>query len=256
VIRIGGRCVASSRQVIPPSEDPFVSHLITLETLDQDGAVREAADAAGATRADFLKRSGMAGAGFIAGGVLFSGLVSPAQAAISTHKRSKANDLKILNYALTLEYLEAEFYKQANASGALVQPEVKVFASVVAQHEATHVKTLKGALGSKAVKKPKFDFGETVTNQDTFKATAQVLEDTGVSAYAGQGPNVLQRPYVKVALSIHSVEARHAAWIRFINSSGGLRDGNVSSYPAPRAFDKAASEKAVLKAVTGTGFIQ
>jgi hypothetical protein len=221
-----------------------VSHLISLETLDQDGAVREAAEAAGATRADFLKRGGMAGAGFIAGGVLFSGLVSPAQAAISTHKRSKA------------KYLEAEFYKQANASGALVQPEVKVFASVVAQHEATHVKTLKGALGSKAVKKPKFDFGETVTNQDTFKATAQVLEDTGVSAYAGQGPNVLQRPYVKVALSIHSVEARHAAWIRFINSSGGLRDGNVSSYPAPRAFDKAASEKAVLKAVTGTGFIQ
>ena len=86
--------------------------------------------------------------------------------------------------------------------------------------------------------------------------TAQVLEDTGVAAYAGQGPNLLQRPIVKAALSIHSVEARHAAWIRYINSSGGLRAGNVSNYPAPRAFDKAASEKAVLKAVTGTGFIQ
>ena len=86
--------------------------------------------------------------------------------------------------------------------------------------------------------------------------TAQVLEDTGVAAYAGQGPNLLQRPLVKAALSIHSVEARHAAWIRFINSSGGVRTGQVSTYPAPKAFDKALGEKTVLKAVTKTGFIQ
>jgi hypothetical protein len=239
-----------------PSEDPFVSHLITLEALDQDGAIRETAEAAGATRADFLKRGGMAGAGFLAGGVLFSGFVSPAQAAISTSHRSKKNDVKIANYALTLEYLESEFYKQANASGALTQPEVKVFASVTGDHELAHVAALKKLLGSAAVKKPKFDFGETVTNQDTFKQTAQVLEDTGVSAYAGQGPNILQRPVVKAALSIHSVEARHAAWIRFINSSGGLRNATVSTYPAPRAFDKAHGEKTVLAAVKKTKFIK
>ena len=63
----------------------------------------------------------------------------------------------------------------------------------MAAHEATHVKALKGVLGSNAVKKPKFDFGDTVTNQDKFRLTAQVLEDTGVAAYAGQGPNLLQR---------------------------------------------------------------
>ena len=99
-----------------------MSQLITLEALDQDGAIRETAEAAGATRSDFLKRSGMAGAGFLAGGVLFSGFVSPAEAAISTSRRSKKNDVRIANYALTLEYLESEFYKQANASGALTQP--------------------------------------------------------------------------------------------------------------------------------------
>jgi hypothetical protein len=233
-----------------------MSDLITLEAFDADGAIQETAEAAGATRADFLKRGGVAGAGFLAGGVLFQGLLSPAEAAISTHKRSKKNDIKIANYALTLEYLEAEFYKQALASGAITQPEVRAFATTVASHEATHVKTLKGILGSKAVKKPKFDFGDTVTNQDKFKMTAQVLEDTGVAAYAGQGPNLLQRPLVVAALSIHSVEARHAAWIRFINSSGGLRGTGTSSLPAPKAFDKALSEKKVLSAVKKTGFIK
>ena len=232
-----------------------MSNVITLEALDRDGAIRETAEAAGATRADFLKRSGMAGAGFVAGGVLFSGFVSPAEAAISTKNRSKKNDIKILNYALTLEYLEATFYNQANASGALTDQRVKEFSRIVASHENAHVKALKAALGSKAVKSPRFDFGDTVTNQDKFKQTSQVLEDTGVAAYAGQGPNLLQRPVVKVALSIHSVEARHAAWIRYINSDGGLTRG-FGGDPAPKAFDKALSEKAVLKAVTGTGFIQ
>jgi len=233
-----------------------MSQLITLEALDQDGAIRETAEAAGATRADFIKRGGMAGAGFLAGGVLFSGFVSPAEAAISTSRRSKKNDIRIANYALTLEYLESEFYKQANAAGGISQPELMLFASVTGAHELEHVKALKAVLGSAAVKKPKFDFGDTVTNQQKFQVTAQVLEDTGVAAYAGQGPNLLQRPLVKAALSIHSVEARHAAWIRYINSSGGVRTGQVSTYPAPKAFDKALGEKTVLKAATKTGFIK
>ncbi len=218
---------------------------IKLELLDQDGAIREAADAAGATRSDFLKRVGVAGAGFVSAGVLFDGLLSPAQAAISTKNRSRKNDVKILNYALTLEYLEAEFYRQALASGALTDPVVQGFATVVADHEAQHVAALKQALGRAAVKSPKFDFADTVTNQDKFKATAQVLEDTGVAAYAGQGPNIFQKAVIVPALGIHSVEARHAAWIRFINNA----------VPAPDIIDTPKSEKAILKAVTATGFI-
>ena len=232
-----------------------MADLITLEAFDADGAIQETAEAAGATRADFLKRGGVAGAGFLAGGVLFNGLVSPAEAAISTHKRSKKNDIKIANYALTLEYLEAEFYKQAVASGAITQPEVRTFATTVAAHEATHVKTLKGSWARRR-SRSRSSTSATPSRTRTSSDDAQVLEDTGVAAYAGQGPNLLQRPLVMAALSIHSVEARHAAWIRFINSSGGLRGTGTSSLPAPKAFDKALSEKKVLSAVKETGFIK
>ena len=223
-----------------------MSDAIRLELLDADGAIQEAADAAGATRSDFIKRVGMTGVGFVSAGVLFDGLLSPAQAAISTQKPSKKNDVKILNYALTLEYLEAEFYRQAVASGALTDPVVVNFATVVAGHEAAHVAALKKALGKAAIKSPTFDFADTVTNQDKFKATAQVLEDTGVAAYAGQGPNIFQKAVIVPALGIHSVEARHAAWIRFINGAS----------PAPNIVDSPKTEKAVLKAVGATGFIK
>jgi hypothetical protein len=223
-----------------------MSDAIRLELLDSDGAIQEAAEAAGATRSDFIKRVGMTGVGFVSAGVLFDGLLSPAQAAISTQKPSKKNDVKILNYALTLEYLEAEFYRQAVASGALTDPVVVNFATVVAGHEAAHVAALKKALGKAAIKSPAFDFADTVTNQDKFKATAQVLEDTGVAAYAGQGPNIFQKAVIVPALGIHSVEARHAAWIRFINGAS----------PAPNIVDSPKTEKAVLKAVGATGFIK
>jgi Ferritin-like domain len=228
---------------------------IQLEVLDRDGAIQQAAEAVGVSRADFFKRAGVAGAGFVAGGVLLNGLVSPAEAAIATRHRSKRNDTRILNYALTLEYLEAAFYRQALVHGGAQGDEgVKFFATYVAQHEAAHVKTLKHVLGSAAVAKPTFDFGEAVTNLTKFKQTAQVLEDTGVAAYAGQGPNLLQRPLVQAALSIHSVEARHAAWIRFING-GGQPGAATEHIPAPKAFDSPKTEKTVLKAVKATGFI-
>ena len=71
------------------------------------------------------------------------------------------------------------------------------------------------------------------------------VEDLGVSAYAGQGPRIKQTAVVEAALSIHSVEARHAAWIRDI----------LGKNPAPTAFDPARSMEQVLKIVGGTGFI-
>jgi Ferritin-like domain len=232
---------------------------ITLEQIDASGGVRELADEAGAldvdgTRRDVLRRAGVAGAGFVAGGVLFNGLLSPAQAASIdwSHRRSKANDVRIANYALTLEYLEAAFYKQARDGGALTDPDAKNFATVVAAHEAAHVKALKQALGRAAVKSPTFDFGKAVTDQATFLATAAAVEPVGVSAYAGAGPFIKQLPILRAALSIHSVEANHAAWVAaLLRYKFGGKDS-----PAPNAFNPARGEKAVLRIVTKTGFIK
>jgi len=222
-----------------------LSHLLNVDLLDADGAIRESAEAAGLDRNDFLKKGVLAGGGLIAGSAFFSQL-GIAEAAIST-KKSKRNDVKILNYALTLEFLEAAFYKQAVANKAYGDSAaLKRFAEVVANHEAKHVAFLKTALGSAAIKSPKFDFGMAVTDKATFAATSQVLEDTGVSAYLGQVTRVFQPAVLRAAGTIATVEARHAAWIRFINDAT----------PAPLTFDKPKSEATILKAVGATGFIK
>lgn len=223
-----------------------MSHSFNLEVVDADGAIRDAAETAGLDRSDFLKKSVLAGGGLLAGSAMFTGILSSAEAAISTTKKSASNDVKILNYALTLEYLEAAFYKEAVANAAFgSNAALKTFAETVADHEAKHVKFLKGALGAKAIKSPKFDFGDA-TGAAKFAATAQVLEDTGVSAYLGQVKNISVPGTLQAAGTIATVEARHAAWIRFIIGE---------DLPAPATFDKPKSEKAILKAVTATGFL-
>jgi len=217
-----------------------MSDLITLEVVDVDGAIREAADDAGDTRMDFFKKAAVGGGSLLAGGVLMGGM--PAIAAAS--RPSKKNDVAILQFALTLEYLEAAFYNEAVKNGALTG-EVLEAAKIVQKHENTHVKTLKKLLGSASIKSPKFDFGDTTTDPALFLATAQALEDTGVKAYSGQAGNILQKPVLAAAASILTVEARHASRFRTLNGANF----------APAAFDKPLSKAAVLKAVKKTGFI-
>ena len=220
---------------------PDISKLLEF---DADGALEDAAgrlaDTRGTTRGSFLRRSGALVAGTAAATMLPAGI-----AAAATPK----SDVAILNYALTLEYLEAAFYKRAVDIGAL-SGEYKRFAKVVAQHEAAHVAALKKALGSKAVKRPSFDFQGTTGNQAKFAQTAITLEDTGVEAYQGQAGNIKTPAILKAAISIHPVEARHAAWIRSI-----VGHGTGTPSPAPDAFNPAADMATVLSAVKGTGFI-
>ena len=216
-----------------------MSHELNLAAIDVDGAIQEMGDSvAGDSRADFFRKAAIGGAGLVGGGMLL-GLPAMAMGA-----PSKKQDIAILNYALTLEYLEAAFYNEAVAANAL-NPEVLRAAKIVAAHENAHVKFLKKALGRAAVKKPKFDFKGTTEDQATFVATATVLEDTGVAAYAGQATRIKQVPVVKAAVSILTVEARHAAHFRQL-------EGKTF---APLAFDRAKTMRQILKAVDGTGFI-
>ena len=223
-----------------------MSDIWTLEEVDVDGAIRETADKVDpGTRAAFLKKAGI-GLGAAAGSGAFLGAL-PAVAGAATIPSS---DVAILNFALTLEYLEAAFYAEAISNGKVFDGETQNFARIVAAHEAAHVTFLKGALGSKAVAKPTFDFKDTTSDQTKFEATSTVLEDTGVQAYLGQVGNIKNKKILAAAGSILPVEARHAAWIRDIRLM--KTEGTI---PAPSAFQGAKTKAQVLAAVRSTGFI-
>lgn len=130
------------------------------------------------------------------------------------------NIVDVLNFALTLEELEAEFYVTGmNTSGLIPMADRQIFGTI-RDHEVAHVQFLRNALGSQAVAKPTFDFtaGGAFTpfsNYGQFQALAQAFEDTGVRAYKGQAANLLaNKGVLRAALTIHSVEARHASEVR------------------------------------------
>jgi hypothetical protein len=211
----------------------------TIEQVDVDGAVREAAErASGDSRAGFFAKAAFGAGALVGGGVL---LADPERAAASP-----ATDDAILNFALTLEYLEHAFYAQAIAKQAPGKGAGTTFAATAHQHEGQHVKALKSALGSGAIKEPSFDFGDAFAETQIFNKTAIALEDLGVRAYKGQAPNITSPAILKVALSIHTVEANHSAWIRFIAGEDPTYTG---------AFELPLTKAQVLKQVNATGFI-
>ena len=223
-------------------------HHVTLDVADPDEVIRGAMER-GTTRADFFRRGAIAGGTLIAGGVAFGGLP-----AIALGKPSAAQDVEILNYALLLEYLESTFYTEAVANNTLTGGLLE-FARTVRDHELAHVEYLAKALGSKAIGKPTFDFGDTVKNPNMFLATAVVLEDTGVTAYDGQGTRLTKKT-LAAAATIASVEARHAAWVRQIYYGPYFYNNKPYTYPAPSALQPAKSMDQVTEAVTATGFIK
>jgi hypothetical protein len=230
-----------------------MTYTINLDEVDADGAVREAADAAaGDTRLDFLKKSGVAGGAIVGGGAILSAFAPSAFAAASHGRPPKSfgkGDYGILNYALTLEYLEAAFYNGATAANLSLTPQAAAFLKIVTRDENAHVAFLKTALGGKAVAEPKFDFKVANTSVETFMKTAQVLENTGVHAYLGQVTNIEHAKYVKAAGSILTIEARHASVIGLLNDPSG------ESIAPSGPFDTPLTAAEVLEAVKGTGFI-
>jgi len=230
-----------------------MSYQINLDEVDVDGAIREAAEeVSGDTRLSFLKKAGIAGGAAMSGGAVLSA-IAPNALAAAGHGRPPASfgkgDIGILNYALTLEYLEAAFYNGATTANLPLSSQAAAFLKVVTKDENAHVKFLKTALGSKAAKEPRFDFKGTNTNAEMFMKTAQVLENTGVHAYSGQALNIKKAAHVKAAVSILTIEARHASVIGLLNDPSG------EAIAPDGPFDKPFTAAKVLAAVTGTGFI-
>jgi rubrerythrin len=122
-----------------------------------------------------------------------------------------ASDVEIANYALTLEYLEADFYARAVASKLFQGRRLRLFEGF-AEHEARHVDALEtavGKLGGRSVQRPRAAF--SFRNSTVVLKIAQRVENLGAAAYLGQIDQVRSKELLALLLSIHSVEARHAA---------------------------------------------
>jgi hypothetical protein len=227
-----------------------------IEILDRDGALREAeAAVAGDTRSAFFRKAAVGGGAVLTSGAIMGMLPELAAAA----KPSKKQDLKILEFALTLEYLEAAFYKLAVGNGAL-SGDASQFAQLVALHEQTHVeilkKVIKQATGKKAPASPSFDFMGTTDDQTKFIQTAFTLENTGVHAYLGQAGNLKSKVLLGAAATIVTTEARHAAAIATILAEDPYSATAKTSITPDGSFDVPFSKKKILKAVGDTGFIK
>jgi rubrerythrin len=161
--------------------------------------------------------------------------------AFGQDKKLPGKIVDVLNFALTLERLEDEFYRTAVSSSGLIPSETQTVFQQISKHETAHVALLSSVLGAKAGPKPTFDFtaggafADVFSNYKTFLAVAQAFEDTGVRAYKGQAGNLISNGKIlTVALQIHSVEARHAAEVRRIRGQNGWITGNSrGDLPAP-----------------------
>jgi len=155
-----------------------------------------------------------------------------------------------LNFALKLEYLESAFYNTAIATPGLIPAAELANFQIIAAHENAHVAFLKSVLGTAAVVQTTqgtngtYDWtaGGTLPNYfatkdyATFLIVANAFEDTGVRAYKGQAPNVIGNQVVlTAALSIHSVEARHASHIRTVRRT-------LASSTSPKSWITGAND--------------
>jgi hypothetical protein len=127
---------------------------------------------------------------------------------------STAQDTKILQLVLQLEYTQVAFYEEALRQAGLTG-DLHDFARAALEHEQQHLAAIRKALGTNAGAKPSFDFGQNVKSASAFSEAAIQLEDTAVASYNGQATN-LTKGTLAVAAEIVSVEARHAAWVRAI----------------------------------------
>jgi hypothetical protein len=184
----------------------------------------------GLTRASFLTRGALA-AGALYGAGAVTSFVSSALA------QGAGGDLEVLNFALTLEYLEADFYNVADRRAGL-SGKARNYARTFGEQESAHVSALTTVIrqmGGTPVAKPTFVF--PAGDERSFLKLASELENTGVGAYNGAGPSLHSKQVLAAAGAIVQVEARHAAAIDLL----------IGQSPTPnQGFDLPLSKSQVL----------
>ncbi|MDQ3857779.1 MAG: ferritin-like domain-containing protein [Actinomycetota bacterium] len=212
---------------------------LTLEELDRDGAIQEdIADLYGESRAAFLRKA------VVGGSTLLAALAAPP---VLEAKRSKANDVRIFQYALNFEYLQATFYTETERAGtvAAMKQEKAVWAKTLGAHERAHVQIIKHVLGDAATKKPFFNFHGNTESETKFTRTAVAMEDLTTALLTGVTPAIHSRALVAATFSLLTVEARHAAWARHL----------AGVVPVAGALDQPKPVGEVDRIVASTRFI-
>ena len=192
----------------------------------------------GQSRSRFLRGVAGGSGALVLGSVLFGRELAASEAAPSA-----STDSRIFQFALQLEELQAAFYAEAVARGAL-RGDLREFAEVVGGHERAHVAFLRNVLGPAAGPAPSFHFGDATSDARRFGAAAREIENIGVAAYNGQGAK-LTADGLAHAAEIVSVEGRHAGWINAL----------LGEPPAPRAADPGLNANAVMAQLKATGFL-
>jgi Ferritin-like domain len=212
---------------------------MTGETTPAGDAASASREENGKTRAQAL-RAALSGGALVGAGALAGGWANPDN---TVGRPSPALDVRILNFLLVLEELQAAFYAaalRADLSGELMR-----FARTVEPQEREHVGLLRNHLGGRARPAPRFDVARATSDAARFQAAAIRIEEATAAAYIGQGAS-LTRNGMRAATRIVAVEARHAAWIRDI----------AGADPAPRAADPARSADDVLSDLRREGFMR
>jgi hypothetical protein len=205
-----------------------------LDDLDPDGESRATlVETLGVDRADLIL-------GALAGAVAWTA----GRAARAAGAGLTENDTRILRFDLQLEYLQATMYSQALRLGHL-RPAVRDAARVVGAHEWAHARALESILGARAVHRGYFNYHGVTEDERAFLRTAVAFEDLTAALLKYQAVRLDSRSVLAAAISLHSVEARHAAWLRRV--AGVL--------PTLTAFDRPASQAQMRRLIISTHFV-